>query len=240
MDSARIFSIAACVLFWAVSSTGQQPQVHETKIEYESLFAQGKFAEAQSACRAMLAREPANVKAAVLAGRVALLSNKLDEAEKWLASANKLDSDSKAALPFLAEVYYRRDQFERAAPILRTLGKESMALQLESFKGMIPYQVRGPAQAARVKFINTDPLPLVAVSVNHGEEANFLIDTGGSEVIVDTEFAKKAGITQYGEDVRTFGGGNRAAIAFGHAASLALGGLEVKNVPVHVLSTRSF
>src|SRR5262249_36490546 len=150
--------------------------------------------------------------------------NRLDEAEKWLAAVNKLNSDNKTALAFLAEVYYRRDELERAAPLLRALGKESMALQLESFKGMVPYQLPGSAQTTRVKFINTDPLPLVAVKVNHGDEVNFLIDTGGSEVIVDPELAQKTGVTQYGEDIRTFGGGNRAPIRFGHAASLSVGG----------------
>jgi len=240
MDSARGLSIAIWLLLALTISISGRVQVDEKKAANETLFEQGQFAAAETASRATLAREPGNFTAALLLGRIALLSNRLDEAEKWLTAATKLRPENKAAIGFLAEVFYRRDQFDRAAPLLRAQGKDAMARQLESFKGMVPYEVAGSAKAARVKFINIDPLPLVAVSINHGEEVNFLIDTGGSEVIVDSDFAEKAGIARFGEDMRTFGGGNRAAIAFGHVASLALGGVEVKNVPVHLLSTQRF
>ncbi len=240
MSPARIFWLSASLLFGLGGCISGQTQIREVSIECERLFKEGKFAEAEKACRSILAREPNNFQTTLLRGRIALLDNKLDEAEKWLTAANKLKSDSKEALPFLAEVFYRRDEFERAAPLLRTLGKEAMAKQLESFRGLVPYELVGKAQALHLKFVNTDPLPLVSIRVNHSEEVNFLIDTGGSEVIVDSEFAEKTGVRQFGQDLRTFGGGKAAAIAFGHIDSLTLGDLEVRNVPAHVLSTQPF
>jgi len=38
----------------------------------------------------------------------------------------------------------------------------------------------------------------VNVRVNGGEEVTFFIDTGGSEVTLDTEFAKELGLPQFG------------------------------------------
>ena len=63
---------------------------------------------------------------------------------------------------------------------------------LESFKGQTPYELHGNGISIRVKFVKTDPLPLVNVRVNGGKEVTFFIDTGGSEVTLDTEFRKGA------------------------------------------------
>ena len=63
---------------------------------------------------------------------------------------------------------------------------------LESFKGQTPYELNGNGTSTRVKFVKTDPLPLVNVRVNGGKEVTFFIDTGGSEVTLDTEFREGA------------------------------------------------
>ncbi len=47
--------------------------------------------------------------------------------------------------------------------------------------------------STRVKFVKTDPLPILNVRVNGGDEVTFFIDTGGSEVALDTDFAKELG-----------------------------------------------
>ena len=69
---------------------------------------------------------------------------------------------------------------------------------LESFKGQTPYELHGNGTSIRVKFVKTDPLPLVNVRVNGGNEVTFFIDTGGSEVTLDTDFAKELGVPQFG------------------------------------------
>src|SRR5215471_14734991 len=158
--------------------------------------------EAEKLCQRVLAEQPDHFQAALLAGRIALLGNRLDEARKLLERGGKLKHEDKAAAAFLAEVFYRRDDFQQASAWLRKAGKDAMAAQLESFKDRIPYQITGQ-RTAHVKFIHTDPLPLVSVAVN-GQEVNFLIDTGASEVILDSDLAKKAGISVFGEEARSF------------------------------------
>ena len=103
--------------------------------------------------------------------------------------------------------------------------------KLESFKGQTPYEVQGEGQVTRVKFLKTDPLPLVSVRVNGGDEVTFFIDTGGSEVALDTEFAKELGLPQFGDVQGTFSGGQNAKVQQTRIDSLALGDWTVKNLP---------
>ena len=87
--------------------------------------------------------------------------------------------------------------------------------QLESFKGQTPYDIQGDGQTTRLKFLKTDPLPLVSVRVNGGEEVTFFIDTGASEVLLDKDFARELGIPKFGSVQGTFSGGRRADVQSG-------------------------
>jgi Aspartyl protease len=71
--------------------------------------------------------------------------------------------------------------------------------KLESFKGQKPYDVHGKGKTTRLKFLKTDPLPVVSVRINGSDEITFFIDTGASEVALDTEFTKELGLPQFGE-----------------------------------------
>jgi predicted aspartyl protease len=110
--------------------------------------------------------------------------------------------------------------------------------KLESFKGQTPYEVQGDGQTARLKFLTTDPLPLVSVRVNGGGEVTFFIDTGGSEVALDTEFAKELGLPQFGEVQGTFSGGQHAEVQQSRIESLTVGDWTIKNLPIATLALR--
>jgi predicted aspartyl protease len=56
---------------------------------------------------------------------------------------------------------------------------------LESFKGQTPYEVEGNGASIRLKFVKTNPLPVINVRINGGDEVTFFIDTGGSEITLD-------------------------------------------------------
>ena len=173
-------------------------------------------------------------------GYLALLSNRLDEAQNWLTKALELKPGDQSPRSLLAEAFYRRDDFGRAAPLFRAIGQEAKARQLESFKTAAPYQIEGQAQVTSLKFVMTDPLPVVQVRVNGKDPVNFFIDTGGAELILDPEFAQEVGVSKYGSETGAFGGGKKAAFEFGRVDSVTLGELKVKNVPVHLLAVRRF
>jgi Aspartyl protease len=110
--------------------------------------------------------------------------------------------------------------------------------KLESFKGQTPYEVHGNGQETRLKFLKTDPLPLVSVRINGGDEVTFFIDTGVSEVMLDTDFARELGLPQFGAVQGTFSGGQHAEIQDGRIESLTVGDWTVKNLPVITMPWR--
>jgi hypothetical protein len=225
MKSTRI-CIALVVILAPCSFSGQAtPQPKQSEIDTANrLFQVGKFAEAGRLYSRMAAQNPKDYSATLQLGRIALLSNRLDDAQKWLEEAIALQPGDADAKVMLAEAFYRRDDFQKAAASLNGVEVSTNKLitsqyptlnvaKLESFKGQTPYEVHGDGQTTRLKFLKTDPLPLVSVRVNGSdEEVTFFIDTGGSEVALDTEFAKELGLPQFGEVQGTFSGGEHADV----------------------------
>jgi Aspartyl protease/Tetratricopeptide repeat len=244
---------AICLLVVLVASCAASAQPAEPTpspmASADRLFAAGEFAQAAEQYARIVAEHPDDYPAILGLGRVALLSNRLVDAESWLKKASALrpgDTDPKV---MLAEVYYRRDDFEKAAAALSGIDVGANSLiasqyptlnvaKLQSFKGQVPYELRGDGQSTRVKFLRTDPLPLVSVRVNGGREVTFFIDTGGSEVALDTAFARELGVPQFGAVQGTFSGGQHAEVHQGRIDSLTLGDWTVRNLPVAILPLR--
>src|SRR6266446_4442339 len=228
--------------------TTSQPRQSEID-SADRLFQAGKFAEADKLYSQIAAQNPKDYSATLQLGRVALLSNRLDDAQKWLEKAITLQPGDADAKVMLAAVFYRRDDFQKAAASLNGVEVSSNKLiasqyptlnvaKLESFKGQTPYEVHGNGQSTRLKFVKTDPLPVVNVRVNGGDEVTFFIDTGGSEVALDTDFARELGVPQFGVVQGTFSGGQHAQVKLGRIDSLTVGDWTIKNLPTAMLPLR--
>ena len=213
------------------------------------LFQAGKFAEAGKLYSQIAAQNPKDYSATLQLGRIALLSNRLDDAQKWLEKAMALKPDETDPKVMLAQAFYRRDDFQKAAAALKGVDVSGNKLirqqyptlnvaMFESFKGQTPYELHGNGTSISVKFVKTDPLPLVNVRVNGGDEVTFFIDTGGSEVTLDTDFAKELGVPKFGVVQGTFSGGQHTEVQLGRIESLTLGDWTVKNVPTATLPLR--
>jgi predicted aspartyl protease len=213
------------------------------------LFKAGKFAEAGDIYARIAAQDPKNYSAVLQLGRIALLANRLDDAQRWFEAAIALRPDDDDAKIMLAETYYRGDDFQKAAAALHgvEVGANRLIIEqyptlnvakLESFKGQTPYELHGDGQTTRLKFLNTASLPIVNVRVNGGDEVTFFIDTGGSEVGLDTEFARELGLPQFGDVQGTFSGGEEAKVGQSRIDSLKLGDWTVRNLPVMTLPFR--
>ncbi len=223
------------------------------------LFRAGKFVEAEQCYAQALSAEPDSSQVLTRLGGIALLANRLDDAQRWLARAVEIkqhqswgqrtlakamqgvrQASMQTPEALLGQVFYLRDDYRQAAPLLRAAGWKTQAKKLESFGDTRPYQVEVPAGVERVKFTKTDPLPAVQVCVNGGTPVNFFIDTGGAEVIIDTEFAAEIGAAQFGVERGVFGGGKTAGFQHGRIDSLTLGDLSVKNIPITIMNVRQF
>jgi hypothetical protein len=243
--------IAVAAIIAPFSFSGQAtPQPKQSEIDSaDRLFKAGKFAEAGKIYSQIVTQNPKDYSATLHLGRIALLSNLLDDAQKWLEKAITLkpgDADSKV---MLAEAFYRRDDFQKAAASLNgvDVGSNKLVIEqyptlnvakLESFKGQRPYELHGTGTSTRLKFVRTDPLPVVSVRVNGGKEVTFFIDTGGSEVTLDTEFAKELGVPQFGTVQGTFAGGQHAEVQQGRIETLTVGDWTIKNLPTAMLPLR--
>ncbi len=213
------------------------------------LFEAGKFTEAGDIYARIVAQDPKDYSAVLQLGRVALLANRLDDAQKWLEAAIALRPGDDDAKVMLAEAFYHRDDFQKAAAALSgvEVGTNKLIIEqypalnvakLESFKGQTPYEVHGDGQITRLNFLKADPLPLVSVRVNGGDEVTFFIDTGGSEVALDTDFAKELGLPQFGKVQGTFSGGEHTEVGQSRIEALTVGDWTVRNLPVATLPLR--
>ncbi len=206
--------------------------------EADRLFAGAQFEEARRRYLAIGADDPRNFRARLRLGEIALLQNRNPEAERWLLEAAEIGW-SEGPNRLLAEVYYRSRAFDKSARYLRRVGAEATARKLTYLSSSPPYQVDGPP-SVRVTLVATDPLPLVAARVNGSAPANFLIDTGASEVILDRQFAREVGATEFGTSTGTFAADQKAEVIQAAVESIAIGDCRVSRVPVHLLPTRRF
>lgn len=204
----------------------------------EASFGLGQFGEADEMAGIVLDGEPQSFRALGLRGHVAVLENRLDEAEQFLQQALAVRPTHRETLALLAEAYYRRDRFAEAAPLLESIGEEAKAAKLMAFEERKPYRARG--DRAVLPFLQTDPLPVVELSINGSEPAAFILDTGGGELILDREWAAELGVESVGTSRGTFGGDQRALVDHGAVGAVALGDLVLRNVPVQMLDTSPF
>jgi predicted aspartyl protease len=230
----------------AAQAVGQQPL---TIASADRLFQAGEFVKAGEQYAQIAADHPDDYSAILQLGRIALLSNRFDDAELWLEKATILRPDETDPKVTLAEVFYRRDDFQKAAASLDGVDVDTNALissqyptlnvaKLRSFAGQTPYELHGTGQSTHLKFIRTDPLPLVSVRVNGGEEVTFFIDTGGSEIALDTDFGHELGVPNFGAVQGTFSGGQQAQVQQSRIESLTVGNWTVQNLPAVTLPLR--
>jgi tetratricopeptide (TPR) repeat protein len=239
-----LLAIAVCALATELAAQSAAPSLDSA----DSVFKAGKFADAERMYAELAAKDPHDETALRQLGYIALLGNQLDTSQKWLEKAIAQKPDDLSAKVLLAEVYYRRDQFPQAAAILNEIGpsykslasnyKMLVAPKLASFKGLTPYEIHGKGEATTLKFIKSEPLPMVTIRVNGSPEATFFIDTGGAELLLDTDFAHELGLKPLGSVEGTFSGGEKAEVVNSKVDTVTLGDWTVSNLPVAMMPLR--
>ncbi len=199
----------------------------------DELFAGGQFVEAERIFLEIGAQYPDNFTVAARLGHIALLSNRLEDAKRRLIRAHELKPEVGLVRSLLAEAHYRQDNFPAAANHLHVLGRHALARKLEGFAGRTPYAVCSQVTTTTVSWSAREPLPLITANIN-GQIANLVIDTGTGEMVLDSAFARRAGIAREGFERSVFAGGRLGIIQHGRADALALGDFELRDVPVQI------
>ena len=203
----------------------------------DALFAAGRFDDARRAYEVVAAADPRSLRAAVQLGAIAVLSNRFTDAERWLTRARGIAPRDTNANRLLAQTYYRQDRFREAAPLFRASGNEVMAKVTEGFGTATPYRIEGQGDQVALEFLQLDPIPVVRVRVN-GQDANFILDTGASEIYLEPDFAKAVGAIISGAETGGFAGGQTRPVEKGRVNTVTLGAFTVHGVPVNVVDTK--
>jgi hypothetical protein len=204
----------------------------------DALFTQGKF---DAALTAYAQAPDGGAKALRRQGQIHLFANRWDDAETLLQKALALDPADKAAAAAMGEVESRRGRFDRAAQWFAKAGRADAAAAHALFGAARPFDhTLKPGARAEIPFVQTDPLPAVAASVN-GREGLFILDTGAGPIVLDPDFAAAAKIEVAGTGAQgVFAGGKTADVKSGKIGTLSLNGFNVANVPAILVSTAAF
>jgi hypothetical protein len=180
-----------------------------------------------------LVRDSRDLEAIHLRARILMLRNRNREAIELLtpllqgkAKAYEQLERQQRVLPDLAVAYVRQDDFLNAAKIYALMGDSILARKYETLARSVAYSSNLGNEELTVEFFSADPLPIVAGTLN-GLRILFVIDTLLDEIVIDRDFARRAGLATLG--VR--GGGN---VDEATVQEVGVGRLTVKNVPVHL------
>ena len=199
-------------------------------------FRAARFDEAQRSYEEALTAHAKDATALEHLGVLAMLDNRLDEAERYLTRA-RAAAPRPALARRLAETFVRRDLFARASPLAREAGDAARADQLASFGDTPPYDVAGP-EVVHLPFVTKEPLPLIEARGPAGETLTLVLDTGGSELMLDPDVGARLGVRTFGAKAGTFAGGMRANVVLGALDALGLGEATVKRLPVGLLDMK--
>lgn len=174
------------------------------------------------------------------AGDKLLASGDFDGALAAYTAANKADAKDANALLGIGTIDLYRNDLPDAKTYLTAAARLNPAdprtqARLRALDGRFADQTNVPVRnEAIAKFIVTDPLPLLHVTVN-GKQLTFLLDTGGPGVDIAADTAKKIGLKMVAAGQGTFAGGQMAQMHRTHLASVSVAGATLKNVDAGVL-----
>lgn len=200
--------VAIATLVAATSASAATPS------SGDELFARGQFAQAAVAYAAAAVREPHDTGALLGRARIELYQNELDAATSDATAVLTLQPGNVAASGILKTVAQRRAVLE---------GSAALAV---------------PASGVVLPFVESEPLPAVALTVN-GKAGTFLLDTGAPDLTFDPDYARECNLTIEGGHRGTFLGGRTAPVRETFAPAVGVGALTLRNVHASVMPLRA-
>jgi hypothetical protein len=173
-------------------------------------FTEGRFAEAASAAEEAVAKDSNSAAALADLARIRLYQHRESEAAELAHKADALAPGSPIVAQVLAIAQVRAKAFASDS-----------------------YQIENPTAVGTAQFVATDPLPVLQVTIG-GRQANFLLDTGGPDIVLTQAFAETLGLPLTDAGVGVFAGGRQARVQRTVVPELEIGGVKIRNVPAGV------
>lgn len=200
------------------------------------LFAGGRFAEAAAMAGELWSDGDCLPEVAALHGELALLRNRLGEAERALRGALDGLGPQPRLLGMLAETLRRGDRLAEAADAYRRLERVGLAEKLAQLAETGWYRFEG--QSGEIGWLEASALPAVRAEVN-GVEARLILDTGVGETLLDAALGREIGVVAQGSSRIHYPSGPSATTAHGVLDTLGVGPLRIRAVPVRLHETRA-
>lgn len=178
-------------------------------------FAQGNFEEAERAYEEAVAKNPSDAMALAGLARARLNNGQEDKAVELARRAQTIAPGNPVAASVLNIAQGRKAMFAPDRFVIK----------------------RSDQAPAVIKFLRTDPLPVVSVTIG-SKTVNFLIDTGAPNVIISPELAQELGLTLEDAGQGVFAGGLQAQVRRTLVPKMQIGGIEIANVPAGVIGGR--
>lgn len=210
-----------------------------------SRYESGEFASARASIAADVASAEASDAIIELASRLDFLLGRLDEAEagyRRLHAARAGDVGKQVqALVGSLFVLYQQDRFKDMAGLQFPAGVRLPLWNVAKAFTDRPYRIewRTGARSAFVRFVDTDPLPVLPITVD-GVRVNVILDTGGDQLILDDQLARSMGVAVIDSAMGSFAGGLTSRVGFGRVGRVQLGDVTLHDVPVQTLSAKRF
>jgi hypothetical protein len=247
--------IVLAVLVVLLGGKAMSPELKAQLAAANAAYQSGKFDEAQAAYLQAQKLSPENATILEQLGSLALWRNQPTEAARYFEAAQQTMPWYENFWPLntqfnynQAMAAYRQDHFAQAAqyfheaagPVAVGPFKELQALGQHAalFAGTSPYRIEGPGQS-RIDFVTTDPLPVIPVAVNGGLPLNFIIDTGGAEVILDRALAQSLGVEPVTSFTGSYAGNKGGETGLGKIDTLQLGEFTVHELPIYIMDLSS-
>lgn len=215
------------------------PQSHTLDIDHlrrlaTRLFTDGQYADADQVL-AELADQVASDRSQIALRRaqIGMLSDRMAHVEAQLEIARDEYGAHVYFVGMQADMAVRKGDLPAAAHALHLLGRHARATHLESFDGNW-YQIR-ELSANPVTFQDEHALPLFEVSVN-GQTGRFVLDTGTGDCLLDSHFARRAGVAAGHIDQAGFAGGRTGHWELTRIDSLSVGDSHFAQLPAMIAS----
>ena len=199
------------------------------------LYGEGKLDAAERELASVVARDPGNLFARRVLGRIYLLKGRHRESAEQFLSYVSLTRTEKVQVDAMAVqdlfwAFYRMDNYAKAAEAAALIDDSVLVVKYREMAR------RGPPYTAEWRdpssVLSFEGGSLATVRINR-HPGRFAIDFGAGEIVLDRDYAKDAGVRIAGvpsPDVE------RAEQGIVESADLA--GLQVRNVPVVVTQLR--
>ncbi|MCA9685149.1 MAG: clan AA aspartic protease [Myxococcales bacterium] len=197
-------------------------------------FQTAHFAEAKEAAKAALKLEPKETESLYLLARVALLEGDLREAEKQLKAALGAGLRPDEAARQMAWISSHAGDWKKAGDAFDAAGYPGIGARYRAFDGK-PFAAKmgGNGCSTTAALIDNPQDVLVVEAALDGERVRLLVDTSTSDLIISDTRARSLVI---GTDATAPLSAGGPPLAQGQLESLTIGDLEVKNVPVTMVS----